>query len=392
MNLNVVHLLVRFVINFVNPSKVFLTLALAFQVTLSTAQTILNVVAIGSCADSVKVTQVPSYPNNAYNIQNLNLCQPNNECCTITFGGPMGLRFWLQRFNHGTGMWEHFAGPQTTNKFTGLPGNVATYRVRVQVPKYISNTACVNGFIDVYDIQWRHLGYAGTYEDHFSNIVIVGQPTGQDNQFTFVDGNGILLFGNDPSLPIFDAQEDWKIDVSASKNYNQWLLNMWKKDPPDNLPWASYLGGWQLDGPPANPVIDIAHWWKFGTNNIFEPGETYVVQWVATNKDCANWNVLEKEAYICPSGWSCRFGMTTDAGEEEVILYPNPVATSFSLSGSRTVARLELLDSYGRQQATWSAGMGSYDLPFHFPSGVYYLRLFDGQNAMLKTIGVQVVR
>ncbi|MDV7396508.1 hypothetical protein RZS08_34250, partial [Arthrospira platensis SPKY1] len=65
MHLNVVRLLERFVINFVNPSKVYLTLALAFQVTLSTAQTILNVVAIGSCADSVKVTQVPSYPNNA---------------------------------------------------------------------------------------------------------------------------------------------------------------------------------------------------------------------------------------------------------------------------------------------------------------------------------------
>lgn len=262
----------------------------------------------------------------------------------------------------------------------------------MQVPKYISNTACENGFIDVYDIQWRHLGYAGTYEDYFSNIVIVGQPTGQDNQFTFVDGNGVLLFGNDPSLPIFNAQEDWKIDVSASKNYNQWLLNMWKKDPPNNLPWASYLGGWQQDGPPANPVIDIAQWWRDGIGYPFEPGATYVVQWVATNKDCPSWNVLEKEAYICPSGFNCRFGITTDAGEEEVILIPNPVATSFTLSGSQSVARLELLDSYGRLQATWAAGSGSYDLPFHIPSGAYYLRLFDGQNAMLKTIRVLVAR
>lgn len=373
--------------------KSVLVVMLSGQLMLVSAQTGSGVVAIGSCADLVQVTQIPPYVHNAVNITNVYNCDPQNGCCAQSFAGFMLPRYSLEKYNHETQTWTLIAGAQNSNMFTGLSEyGLGTYRVLVAIPAYYPAPSCPNGVRKVYNLFGQHYGYVGHWEHLYSNIVIVGQPNGLDNQFTFVDGNGILLFGSDPALPLFDAQEDWKIDVSASKNYNQWLLNLYKKDPPNNLPWASYLGGWQLNGPPANPVIEIADWWENGPGYPFDPGATYVVQWVATNKDCPSWNVLEKEAYICPSGYNCRFGITTNAGEEEVVLYPNPVTTSFTLSGGQTVARLELLDSYGRQQATWAAGSGSYDLPSYIPSGAYYLRLFDGHNAMLKTIGVQVVR
>lgn len=357
----------------------------------SVAQTSESIVAKGSCNDSVVVVSPVTFQLWLWHHEQI--VSSNGPCYHIVWGLPMTPKYRLQKFNEGIGAWEWHGPEQSSGKFTGLGTQLGTYRVIARLPVIVENNMCLNGYETVHDPGGRHIGFRGLYKTlPPSNIVIVGQPTGQDNQFTFVDGNGILLFGNDPSLPIFDAQEDWKIDVSASKNYNQWLLNMYKKDPPNNLPWASYLGGWQLDGPPANPVIDIAHWWTIDNNYPFDPSATYVVQWVATNKDCPNWNVNEKEAYICPSGFNCRFGITTTTGEEEVVLYPNPVATSFYLSGSQSVARMELMDSYGRQKATWAAGSGSYDLPAYIPSGAYYLRLFDGQNAMLKTIGVQVAR
>lgn len=385
--------MMRFINNLMDLNKVVLTLVLISQVCLTIAQTGSAPVAVGSCTDVVEVTYIPAYVHNAVYIANCYTCDPQNGCCAQSFAGFMFPSYTLQRYNHETKSWVSVTGSQETNKFTGLSEyGLGTYRVRVAIPAYYPAPSCPGGVRKVYNLFGQHYGYVGTWEFLYSNIVIVGQPTGQDNHFSFVDGNGILLFGSDPSLPIFDAQEDWKIDVSASKNYNAWWLAMYKKDPPNNLPWAVYQGGWQQDGPPANPVIDIAQWWKFDNVYPFDPGATYVVQWVATNKDCPNWNVNEKEAYICPSGFNCRFGITTNAGEEEVILYPNPVTTSFTLSGSQSVARLELLDSYGRQQATWAAGTGSYDLPPYIPSGTYYLRLFDGQNAMLKTIGVQVAR
>lgn len=262
-----------------------------------------------------------------------------------------------------------------------------------EVPKYIANIACESGYIEVYDISLRLIGYAGTYDLLYSNHVIVGQPSGSDNKYEFVDGNGILLFGNDQGLPIFDASEDWKIDVSDSKNYNAWWLALYKEDPPNNLPWDVYGGGWHLDGPPSNPVIEIADWWRTTALNNFDPGATYVVQWVANNKDCEGWNVNEQEAYICPSGWSCRFGLSDQLSDnEDNMIFPNPVISEFYLKSESNFDRLELVDLLGRTISTWQNSANSFHLPTEMPSGTYFLRILDANHKLLNSRTIQIAR
>jgi hypothetical protein len=354
-------------------------------------QTSSGVVAEGSCYDTIRVTSIPSYPLNAYDVQYLYLCGIGNNCCAWTFSGPMTPRYYLSKLNPITGNFEHFTGPQQSSIFTGLGAEVGTYRVNAHIPKYLAYENCEDGFMHVFDLAYRWLGYGGFYEQILSNEVIVGNPTGADNNFKFVDGNGILLFGSDPGLPIFDEYEEWKIDVSDSKNYNQWYLAMYKLDPPVNLPWHVWGNGWHLDGPPANPEFGLGHWWRVSVNEIFEPGETYVVQWVATNKDCASWNINAKEAYICPSGWPCRIGIPGELDSEEIVLYPNPMSTEFMLSDNSRVERLEMVDINGRIQGTWQGASGRYEVPM-VSSGIYYVRFFDEKNMLLNTVGVQVIR
>ena len=258
-------------------------------------------------------------------------------------------------------------------------------------PFILVNTQCEGDYEEVWSQLGQFLGYRGDFTQYFTNEVIVGQPNGSNNSAKFVDGNGILLVGSDPGLPLFDPAEEWKLDVSESTNYNAWWLAMYKDDDPTNLPWGDYYGGWHLDGPPSNPVIELAYWWTDVEGNPFDEGESYIIQWVATNKDCSTWNINELEAYICVENSGCKIGIISDEEEVQIKLYPNPVSDQFYLSGNQYVRQVELLDVFGRKHGTWTVNQDHYDVS-HLVSGTYFVQFYDKNHKLLDVAPIQVMR
>ncbi len=357
----------------------------------SFAQTSSGVEIKGSCGDSVVVISSLTFDLNLY-FHNQVAQQENNPCYhTLFAGGPMDIQYRLQKLNPSSGNWEWASNYQYSIKFTGLGTSLTQYRVIAFKPVIIPNNQCDGGYEKVYNYSGQHVGFRGLYEQYTSNIAIVGKPNGYNNSYKFVDGNGILLFGSDPSLPMFDPGENWQIDVSESTNYNAWYLAMYKDDDPTNLPWAEFEGGWHSNGPPANPVIDIAHWWKNSGGYEFDPLSSYIVQWVAQNKDCTDWNVNEKSAYICPVGFGCKIGLATDEGAEQIALYPNPVRDQFYLTESPIVSWIELNDGFGRKLGSWAANQERYDVS-HLVSGTYYVQFFDTNHRLMNVASIQVMR
>lgn len=355
------------------------------------SQTSSSIEVKGSCADSVVVVSPVTFQLNLYHHDQI--VGGNGPCYNIVWPVIMMVpKYRLQKLNESNGTWEWVGSEQNSRTFTGLGSNLAYYRVMARVPVEVENISCEGGKEIVVDVGGNIIGFRGLYQNlPPSNVVIVGQPTANDNKFKFVDGNGINIFG-DPSWPIFDQYEDWKIDVSESKYYNQWWLAMFKYvEEGPNLPWAVYQGGWQLNGPPSDPLIPIADWWKNDAGYTFDPGGTYTVQWVATNKDCASWNVNQRDALICPVGFNCKIGFAHEGLEEQIELYPNPASDYFKLSNSQIVGRVDLIDVLGRNQGSWPANQMQYDVS-HLPTGTYYVQFFDKTNRFLKAAQIQVMR
>lgn len=376
---------------FFNPKLVVMLLTIWGLTTISVQSFAQGYDAFGSCTDSVVVGSngVYTYPVNLFYhacMYEQNPCYWINGCSS-----PMEIHYRLQKWNPTGEVWEWASSNQVSKKFTGLGSSLTKYRVKVFKPAIVVNNQCDGGYENVYDIGTSHIGYRGFFEEYYTNEVLVGQPNGSNNEFDFMDGNSVLLYGSNPTIPVFDADENWTIDVSESSYYNAWYLALYKIVEGVNLPWGDYGDGWHTDGPPSNPVIGLGVWWRDVEMNDFDEDAEYMVQWVANNRDCYSWNVNEQEFYICPETLACKIGIIMGEEEGQIELYPNPVTDQFYLDGNLNVKQVELIDVFGRKHGSWTANQEHYDVS-HLVSGTYYVQFYDQNHRLLDVTSIQVMR
>lgn len=293
----------------------FLTLILCVCSTTIYAQGI----AEGGCS-SVTVTSAPSYsPNIFFTSVGWKQCRGtgSSSCCrVITSGNPAGPRYFLEIFSHTSSTWSQVGNVQFSPTFNNVNTN-GTYRVRVNVP-VVAYNICEGGQpIDLYSISGQWIGWWGTWGgDQYTNEVIVGTPGPADIDYSFIDP------GETGSETAYDYGETVIMDATASKNYNEFVLNIYEDGPTFDRSRSS--NGWTWTHGIAG-TQDLSFIWKGGAQNWqFEEFHSYEVQFVTNNIDChTGWNKLHRTFFICPAGSGCRL----DLEQDPITISPNPAST-----------------------------------------------------------------
>jgi Secretion system C-terminal sorting domain len=168
-----------------------------------------------------------------------------------------------------------------------------------------------------------------------SNSVILGLSEQSDIAFNFLDANGSTIFGN---TQFFAPNEEVKINTSAIKNYDKYLLAI-QEFYPDGVTqgrWRGFgnggYGGWQTGQMPNIVSLTNDLWSIGGTGWQFIPGYSYRLQIVLSKDACPSWTQSLPFFYICQSGWGCRAGGEKKK-DNKIILSPNPASNKFRLDG-----------------------------------------------------------
>ncbi len=292
------------------------TVAMLLTCAAVTAQVTVN----GSCTDvTIDGSTIPPFDQDLYNVNNL------QSPCSAIVGNPgwtMNAQMYLQQLNSNGEFVDVYTYPQYPPNNTWSNLAHGTYRVKVSLPRAIVASNCESGWVNCYNLAGQYVGRRGNYPEiedgatpsvFFSNAVPVGNTVISDNSYTFTES----VPDNPPTPFTMDEGEVIGLDASASKNYNFWWLAIFESGPTHNRYKAN---GW-TDGTVGQfNLTDL--WFPFK----FEPFHTYTTQFVVENKQClnpTNWNVLNQNFFICPSGSGCRFGEV----EREITIGPNPAGS-----------------------------------------------------------------
>ncbi len=302
--------------------------------------------ATSNCSQVI-VTQIPNPPTPPLGQpivipDGMGFCVGNfpASCCRITPDLFEARRFFLE-VKDNNGNWSQVStNPQYSTTFSNL--NHGTYRVLIEFPT-IDYAFCGAVPTEVYDIFTSQLlGHLGTYintppSTHliYTNEVVVGAPVQSDNQWSFLDGNGIVL-----SSILFDPNEQIRIDATACKHFDKYdvaIQEFW----PDGTPhrWRSKSGNLGINGLISHAQIplgveDIRLVFNPSTtdpNWQFIPGNTYRVQVAISNSTCTSWIDNLQTFFLCYPTWGCREGI--DQAKVEPVISPNPVSRSFKIEG-----------------------------------------------------------
>jgi hypothetical protein len=331
----------------------------------------------GGCTSVKLVSGVPLYPNNAYIDPFLVGCSYCNECNKmldpVYLQSPRTPQFSLQRPVGES--WVTVAGWQLSPQFNNLPHG--WYRIAVRAPRYIAAPNCTTGWIKIYNTFNQHVGFEGEWAPTiYSNMVTVGETVQSDVSWTFIDPT--------PNHH-FNYLEEVKINTVGTKNYDHWWVAIFEYGG-QNRYWSN---GWTSGLIPGN-VINLTEF-SLGTfNGVFEPipNYYYMVQFAISSKCDTEWTNQDDHFYVCPSGMPCRI-----AGQDEVVVSPNPASTSFSISnlGISENSRVTLTDLTGKTVKSFARSDQSLFDISDLPDGLYILNIWNG-NTHIHTAKLSVLK
>lgn len=331
----------------------------------------------GGCT-SIEVKSYPAYNQSLYNVQ-----PQTKDCAIIINGHPAKVRYFLEKRNDNTGIFESVGGLQYgfyqySNSFNNLPKG--TYRVIFSVPIIRDNFTCPKGVLPVYNSLGQHMGHLGTFVGSplvTSNIAIVGNTTSQDIAYTFVDP------GETGSAFAFDSDEDVLVDFSASRNYDYWTLAIFESGPTHNR--FRSTGGWR-EGQVGAFNLSTELWpqsWGF------LPFHSYTVQFAIDNEQCKNfggWTNLNQTFFVCPPGSGCRFGTNNQTLTQEIKLGPNPASNFINVDGldidPMSEYQIRITDLAGKMVRNMPLKSTRVDIS-DVSNGIYLVNITKGNQAIL---------
>ncbi len=331
----------------------------------------------GGCTSVELIDGVPSYPNNAYIDPYLVSCGYCDGCNKMLnpqyYQSPKTAQFLLQILDGES--WSNVGGWQTSSEFDDIDEH-GWYRVAVRVPQYLS-AFCTGGWIKIYNYLNQHVGYEGEWASTiYSNIVTVGETEQSDVTWEFIDPT--------PNHH-FNYLEEVKINTTGTINYDNWWVAIFEYGGQERY-WSN---GWTGGLIPGNE-INLSELSQGIFNEVFEPipNYYYLVQFAISSICDTEWTNQNDYFYVCPSGMPCRI-----AGQDEIIVSPNPVSTFFSIPnlGFSENYRLTLTDLAGKTVKSFvHSAQISFDIA-DLPDGLYILNIWD-DNTRIHTVKLSVLK
>lgn len=309
----------------------------------ATAQT-----ATSNCSQVI-VTNIGIVPPKPHGYPVIVVINPfiTNDCSVIvnSYGVANSIRYILQKKDNNGNFYNVTSSTlyETPPTYSNLERG--TYRVHIHHSSEFDGE-CVHQSTgelisppNVYLYNGIFLGKLGEYRsgvgEYFTNEVVVGAPTQNDNQWAFLNGNNNLILNT-----MFDPGEPIRIDATACKNFDKYdvaIQEFWPGGTPGR--WRSKSGNYGINGLISNAQIPL------GVENLraifdpiaadpnwqFIPGNTYRVQVAISNSACSSWIDNLQTFFLCYSTWGCRGGI--DQAKIEPSISPNPVSRTFKIDG-----------------------------------------------------------
>lgn len=313
-------------------------------------------------------------------VENFATKQTNQFCLKVLlFGSSSQRQYMLSKFDGSN--YVTVSGWQLSSLFTNL--SKGTYKVTIRTPTVLIQSGCSDG-ISLMNSAGQIVGKIGTWFNTVTASAVVGAPTLSDNQWNFIDGNGVILVSN-----LFDNAEPIRINANStnSNNFDEYAISIqefWPGSTPTNpLPalWRGFgnggYGGFIKQATRPLGIEDLRAIWNInGTSPLaFNPSFTYRVQVVVRNSNCPSWvDNSGVDFLICPFA-GCREGY--DEAKSTPLIVPNPTSQKFRIEGfnfnTSTSVSDELIvnDVTGRVVKKFDIDSNDFDVS-DFASGVYF--------------------